>query len=89
MDASGYTITGVLSQIQKGKWHLIAFFSRKLSPAEQNYGTLDQKLLAIVHSFKHWRHYLEGAQYKITVLTDATNLKGFNTTVNLTRRNAR
>ncbi len=35
-DASGYTIGGVLSQLitETGKWHPVAYFSRKMIPAE-------------------------------------------------------
>ena len=35
------------------------------------------KLLAIVDAVKHWRHYLEGATYLITVLTNHSNLQRF------------
>ena len=34
-------------------------------------------MMAIVESFKHWRHYLEGSRYEITVLLDHNNLQGF------------
>ena len=46
-------------------------------PAEQNYETHDQELLAIVTAFKHWRHYLEGSFHSVEVLTDYNNLKYF------------
>ena len=36
-DASGHAIGGVLSQEQDRKWKLIAFLSRMMQPAEQNY----------------------------------------------------
>jgi transposase InsO family protein len=92
-DASGRAISGILSQLhqdEKGRevWHPIAFFSRQMSPAEKNYDTHDGELLAIVESFKHWRHYLEGAR-STQLLTDHANLQGFMTTKSLTRRQAR
>jgi len=43
----------------------VAFHSRKLSPAERNYPTREQELLALVDSLKHWRHYLLGAPFEI------------------------
>ena len=64
-DALGYAISGVLSQLASGtspdgvvtkadlsQWHSVAFFSRKMIPAETWYKTNDGKLLAIVEVFK-------------------------------------
>ncbi len=37
MDASSYAIGGILSQLtsdDSGQWHPVAFFSRKMIPAE-------------------------------------------------------
>ena len=47
----------------------IAFESRKLLPAEQNYTTTEQELLGVVHALKVWRCYLEGEE-EFTVYTD-------------------
>jgi len=47
-DTSGHAIGGVLSQEQEGKWRPIAFLSRTMQPAEQNYKIYDKELLAIV-----------------------------------------
>ena len=41
VDASNYAIGAVLSQEQEGKWHPVAFHSRLMSPAEQNYEIYD------------------------------------------------
>ena len=49
-DTSGHTIGGVLSQEQDGKWKPIAFLSRMMQPAEQNYKIYDKELLAIVEA---------------------------------------
>ncbi len=46
----------------------VAFESRKLVPAERNYTVTERELLAVVHSLKLWRCYLEGV--KFTVITD-------------------
>ena len=54
-NASGYAIGGVLSQLtsdDSGRWHLVAFFSRKMIPAETRYETHNGELLAIVEAFK-------------------------------------
>jgi hypothetical protein len=65
-DASGFAISGIISQPHadkhgKDRSHLIAYYSRKMNPAERNYDTHDGELLAVVEAFKHWRYYLEGA----------------------------
>ena len=71
------------------QWHPVAFHSRKMIDAERNYETHDQELLAIVTMFKHWRHYLEGANHPVEVLTDHNNLKYFMGQPNLNGRQAR
>ena len=77
-DASIVGLAGILSQLlDSGEWHPVAFWSRKLIPAESRYETHDQELLAIVMVFKHWRHYLKGSYHTIEVLTDHNNLRGF------------
>jgi hypothetical protein len=60
-----------------------------MEPAERNYETHDGELLAIVKAFKHWRHYLEGSQHLIQVLTDHNNLKYFMDTTVLSQQQAR
>ena len=89
-DASDFGISGIISQLQKdGQWHPVAFYSRKMIPAERNYETHDQELLAIVMCFKHWRHYLEGSLHPVEVLTDHNNLRGFMNIKVLSGRQAR
>ena len=91
-DASGYAIGRVLSQLtsdDSGRWHPVAFFSRKMIPAETRYETHDGELLAIVEAFKTWRHYLEGSQHEVLVLTDHNNLRRFMETKSLSSRQVR
>ena len=90
-DASGYAIGGVLSQMTSeiGQWHPVAYYLRKMISAETRYETHDAKLLAIVEAFKNWRHYLEGCQYEVLVLTDHNNLRRFMDTKSLSSRQVR
>ena len=101
-DASGYAIGGMLSQLSSKtkpdrivtkdnlrQWHPVAFFSRKMIPAETRYKTYDGKLLAIIKAFKIWRHYLESCKYKVLVLTDHNNLCRFMDTKSLSSRQVR
>lgn len=87
-NASGYAIGGILSQLtpESGQWHPVAFFSRKMIPAETRYETYDQEILAIVETFKNWRHYLEGCRFEVLVLTDHNNLRRFMDTKSLSSR---
>jgi len=49
-DSSDFTSGAVLSQQLSGeeKWHLVTFYSKSLSPVEQNYEIHDKEMLAIV-----------------------------------------
>ena len=88
-DASEFAMGGILTQKAPDTHrHPVAFFSRKFTAAERNYGTPDQELLAIVACFKNWRHYLEGAQHTVTVITDHNNLRYFLEKKPLSRRQA-
>ncbi|KAH9251014.1 hypothetical protein BASA81_011190 [Batrachochytrium salamandrivorans] len=67
----------------------IAFYARQMNSAERNYEIYDKELLAVVDSFKHWRHFLQGGHHPVTVLCDHKNLEYLMTTKKLTRRQAR
>lgn len=72
-DASGIGIGAVLSQVgEDGKEHPVAFFSKSLNSAQQNYATVDREALAIYAAILHWESYLEGNN--ITVRTDQQSL---------------
>ena len=89
-DSSNFAVAGVISQQDdEGNWRPVAFMSRKMIPAEQNYETHDQELLAIVQAFKTWRHYLEGSAFTIEVWSDHNNLRGFMKQTALSQRQAR
>ena len=69
-----------------GQWYPVAYFSRKMIPAETRYKTHNAELLAIVEAFKTWCHYLEGCKHKVLVLTDHNNLQQFMDTKSLSSR---
>jgi len=62
-DSSDFASGAVLSQQLPGveKWHPVAFYSKSLSPVEQNYEIHNKEILAIIHALEEWRHFLEGA----------------------------
>ena len=101
-DALGYTIGSVLNQLASrtspdevvtkadlGQWHLVAFFSSKMIPAETWYETHNGELLAIIEAFKMWRYYLEGCKHEVLVFTDHNNLRRFIDTKSLSSRQIR
>jgi hypothetical protein len=89
-DASDYALGAIFSQYDdEGLLHPVAFYSRKLLPAEMNYQIYDKELLAIICAFKQWRHYLEFSDQPTVVLTDHRNLEYFTTTRHLSRRQVR
>lgn len=82
-DASITGLGAVL--LQEGR--AVAYESRALKPAEVNYGTPEQELLAVVNALATWRCYLEGVEFK--VVTDHNPLVFFQTQATLSRRQAR
>jgi hypothetical protein len=86
-DASGFGVGATLSQDHGKGLQPIAFLSHKMNPAELNYPTHEQELLAVVHALKEWRHYLHGQPF--TVLTDHHSLQHFMTQPHLSRRQVR
>ena len=74
MDASLYQVGTCILQKSKP----IAFYSRKLKPAQTRYTTTERELLSIVEVLKEFRDILLGQQ--IRVYTDHENLtqKKFN-----------
>ena len=56
-DVSGYAIDAVSSQLNLdsyaslNQWHSVAYFSKKIIPAETQYKTHNVELLAIIETF--------------------------------------
>ena len=67
-DASKVQLGAVISQDGKP----IAFYSRKLNPAQTRYTTTERELLSIVETLKEFRSILYGQQ--LVIQTDHKNL---------------
>lgn len=65
-DASDTALGAVLQQFKEDKgWQPLAFFSRKLSPAQQKYSPYDRELLAIYEAIKYFRHMVEARNFVV------------------------
>ena len=62
-DASDYGIGGVLSQCIEGTEHVIAYYSKSLNPAQQQYCTTRRELLAVVATLDHFKGYVWGPKF--------------------------
>ncbi|KAI4897624.1 hypothetical protein NFI96_008578 [Prochilodus magdalenae] len=91
VDASETGLGAVLSQAlgKPSRLHPCAFYSRKLTLAEQNYDVGNRELLAVKAALEEWRHWLEGALHPFTILTDHRNLEYVRTARRLNARQAR
>ena len=73
-NASDVAVRGSLDHLLNGKWFPLAFFSKKLSKAEQKYAVFDRKLLAMYLAVKQFWHYVEGRNF--TLFSDQKPLVG-------------
>ncbi len=68
-DVNDTHVGGVLSQAQPdGSDRSIAYFSKRLKPAETRYSVTDKEALAVVLTCRNFQHYLWGT--KFTIITD-------------------
>jgi len=89
-NASGFAIAGILNQYDGfGILRPVNFYSRKCTGNEKNYDTYDRELLVILETMKQWRHYLDGANHMVLIQCDHKNLRYFQTSKVLSRRQAR
>jgi hypothetical protein len=58
-------VGAVLQQRIQDSWQPLAFFPRKLSPAQQKYSAYGRELLAIYEAVRYFRHVLEARHFSI------------------------
>ena len=86
-DASDFAVGSVLMQEHDAQLHPVAFYSRKLSPAEARYGAYAREMLAVIDSLRHFEHYVDGRQ--VTVESDQQALSWFWSQRQLDKQQAR
>ena len=86
-DASNYGLAAVLIQEIDGFEHPIAFASKTMNPAQKNYTTTEQEMLALLFGVEAYRSYVEGTKFK--VITDHHSLLWLKNLKNPTGRLAR
>lgn len=67
-DASGFSIGASLQQLVNNKWQPLGFFSRKLTPKQQDWPPYYRELYAVYGAIQHFRHNLEAQNF--TIYTD-------------------
>ncbi|XP_068243247.1 uncharacterized protein [Palaemon carinicauda] len=70
VDASDVGVGAVLSQGCDGEEYPVAYFSKKLSPAQHKYSTVEKETLGLILSLEHFEVYLSGSTGPIVVRTD-------------------
>ncbi|CAH2101294.1 unnamed protein product [Euphydryas editha] len=72
-DASLSSIGAVLQQKDEKGWKPLAFFSKRLTTAQQKYSPYDRELLAIYQAIRHFRHMVEARPFTIFYRSQAIN----------------
>ena len=87
-DSCKFAIGATLQQDHGNGLQLVAYRSKKLSPAERNYDVREREFMAILDACSHWRHYLHSDEPFI-LKSDHSSLVHYMTMPNLTGRMAR
>jgi len=64
-DASKIAVAALLSQVQNGVESPIAFASRQMNKAEQNYTASEAEMLAVIWATRHFRCYFYGNKFVV------------------------
>ena len=67
----------LLVQQYLDRWHLVIYYSQKITPVELNYNIYNKELLSIVTALKKWRAFLYSIIELFRVIMDYKNLVRF------------
>ena len=76
-DASNKGVGAILTQATPDGERPVAYASRKLQPAEQNYSITEKEMLGALWAMEHFEYFLYGREFKLR--TDHKALEAFNT----------
>jgi transposase InsO family protein len=79
----------VLEQVTADGQKPVAYASRALNPAEQNYTVTERENLALVYCLQEWQYMLEGSPHPVQCYTDHSALLSLLSKKVLSRREAR
>ena len=85
-DALDFALGIYLVQKYLDKWHLVAYYSHKMTPPELNYNIYNKELLGIIAVLKKQRAFLQEIIELFIIKTDYKNLTGFLTIKELNQR---
>lgn len=88
-DCSRYAMGACLSVWKNTVLRPVAYFSARLSPAQQNYTIHDKELLAVVKALEAWSSMLRSVRKPFTILSDHKGLEYFTKPRLLSERQAR
>ena len=78
MDILDFVVGAYLQQKYKDKvWHLVVYYSYKITLSELNYNIYNKELLATITVLKEQRVFLQGIVELFVVKMDYKNLIGF------------
>jgi len=88
-DASKWATGAILRQLDNnGDLKPCGYISHSLTATERNYDIYDRELLGIIRALQTWRHFLEGSEHEVIILSDHKNLTYFQKVQKLNRRQA-
>jgi len=88
-DASKWATGAVLQQLDNnGDLKPCSYISHSLTTTERNYDIYDRELLGIIRALQTWRHFLEGSEHEVIILSDHKNLTYFQKAQKLNHRQA-
>jgi len=77
-DASKWVTGAVLQQLDNnGDLKPCGYISQSLTATERNYDIYDREMLGIISALQMWRHFLEGSEHEVIILSDHKNLTNF------------